>query len=113
MPCIHKFSFGPISEDDVIEIVKSIKSKSSGIDNINISSINLFLPRISTILTHIINMSFELKKFPERWKKALINPIPKCDIPLQESDFRPISLLPNFSKVLEKAANVQIVAYLQ
>ena len=113
MPCIHKFSFEPVSEEDVIKIVKSIKSKSSGIDCINISTINLFLPRISTLLTHIINMSFELNKFPERWKKALITPIQKCDIPLQESDFRPISLLPTFSKILEKAANVQIVAYLQ
>ena len=56
MPCIHKFSFGPISEEDVIKIVKSIKSKSSGIDNINKSSIHLFLPHISAILTHIINI---------------------------------------------------------
>ena len=112
-PCIHKFSFQPLSEEDVIKIVKSIKSKSSGIDDINISTILLFLPRISTVLTHIINISFERNKFPERWKKAIITPIPKCEIPLQESDFRPISLLPTFSKILEKSANVQIVAYLQ
>ena len=111
-PCIHKFSFQPISEDEVVKIVKSIKSKSSGIDGINISTILLFLPRISSLLTHIINESFELNKFPERWKKALITPIPKCEVPLQESDFRPISLLPTFSKILEKAANIQIVAYL-
>ena len=57
-------------------------------------------------------MSFESNTFPERWKKALITPIPKCEVPLVESDFRPISLLPTFSKILEKAANVQIVAYL-
>ena len=57
-------------------------------------------------------MSFELNTFPERWKKALITPIPKCDIPLLESDFRPISLLPTFSKILEKAANIEIVVYL-
>ena len=112
IPCIHKFSFQSISEEDCIKIVKSIKSKSSGIDGINISTILLFLPRISTLLTHIVNMSFELNTFPERWKKALITPIPKCDIPLLESDFRPISLLPTFSKILEKAANIQIVAYL-
>ena len=111
-PCIHKFTFQSISEEDVVKIVKSIKSKSNGFDGINISTILLFLPRISTLLTHIINMSFELNKFPERWKKALITPIPKCEIPLQESDFRPISLLPTFSKILEKAANIQIVAYL-
>ena len=77
-----------------------------------ISTINLFLSRISTLITHIINVSFEINKFPERWKKALITPIPKCEVPLQESDFRPISLLPTFSKILEKAANIQIVAYL-
>ena len=112
-PCIHKFSFQPLSEEDVIKIVRSIKSKSSGIDDINISNILLFLPRISTVLTHIINISFELNKFPERWKKAIITPIAKCEVPLQESDFRPISLLPTFSKILEKSANVQIVAYLQ
>ena len=111
-PCIHKFSFQSISEEDCIKIVKSIKSKSCGIDQINISTILLFLPRISTLLTHIINMSFEQNTFPEKWKKALITPIPKCEIPLQESDFRPISLLPTFSKILEKAANIQIVAYL-
>ena len=111
-PCIHKFSFAPVSEEEVIKIVKSIKSKSSGIDGINISTILLFLPRITTVLTNIINVSFELNQFPERWKKALITPIPKCEVPLQESDFRPISLLPTFSKVLEKAANIQIVAYL-
>ena len=111
-PCIHKFSFHSISEEEVIKIVKSIKSKSSGIDGINISTILLFLSRISTVLTHIINISFELNSFPERWKKALITPIPKCEIPLLESDFRPISLLPTFSKILEKSANIQIVAYL-
>ena len=111
-PCIHKFSFQPVSEEEVVKIVKSIKSKSSGIDGINISTILLFLPRITTVLTNIINTSFELNQFPERWKKALITPIPKCDVPLQESDFRPISLLPTFSKILEKAANIQIVAYL-
>ena len=111
-PCIHKFSFHSISEEDVIKIIKSIKSKSCGIDGINISTINLFLSRISTLITHIINVSFEINKFPERWKKALITPIPKCEVPLQESDFRPISLLPPFSKILEKAANIQIVAYL-
>ena len=111
-PCIHKFTFQPISEEDVIKIVKSIKSKSSGIDGINIATINLFLPRISSLLTHILNVSFESNTFPERWKKALITPIPKCEVPLVESDFRPISLLPTFSKILEKAANVQIVAYL-
>ena len=72
----------------------------------------MFLSRISTVLAHIINTSFELNSFPERWKKALITPIPKCEIPLLESDFRPISLLPTFSKILEKSANIQIVAYL-
>ena len=69
MVCNHKSSFGPISVEEVVNLVKTIKSISSGIDNINISTINLFLSRISVILTHIINISFELNSFPERWKK--------------------------------------------
>ena len=45
-------------------------------------------------------------------EKAVITPIPKVSIPLSPSDFRPISILPSLSKIIEKLANIQIVAYL-
>jgi hypothetical protein len=111
-PSIHKFSFQPVSEQDVIKVTKSLKSMAVGVDQINSFVIKSLLPRISTILVHIVNVSFEHGIFPENWKKAVITPIPKVSIPLSPSDFRPISLLPSLSKIIEKLANIQIVAYL-
>ena len=112
VPSIHKFTFSEVTEQEVIKAAKSINSMSAGVDNINSYVIKLILDRISGTLTHIINSSLEQEIFPERWKKAIIKPIPKVNIPLAANDFRPISLLPTLSKILEKIVNVQIVGYL-
>ena len=111
IPCIHKFSFDHVTESDVIKIVKSISTNSRGVDDINSFILKLLIHRISGVLTHIINISFEHNIFPDRWKLAIIKPIPKILCPLQPSDFRPISLLPTLSKIIEKLANRQIVNY--
>ena len=81
-------------------------------DNINSSVLQLLIHRISPIITHIINISFDQNSFPERWKSAIVKPIPKIPFPLKESDFRPISLLCTLSKIIEKIANRQICNYL-
>ena len=112
-PCIHKFNFQPVSELDVIKIVKSLHTNSTGADGINAFILKLFIDRISDVLTHIINISFETGVFPDRWKLALIKPIPKILFPLKESDFRPISLLCTLSKIIEKLAMWQISFYLE
>ena len=64
------------------------------------------------MVTDLVNSSFKTRVFPSRWKVAIITPIPKVDYPSKEKDFRPISLLCTISKVLEKIANKQILAYL-
>ena len=63
--------------------------------------------------TEILNASFKYNKFPERWKKALVKPLPKITNPVTASDYRPISLLSTFSKVVEKIAVKQMVEYLK
>ena len=112
-PCIHKFNFEPVSEEEVIKSVKSLKSNSVGVDNINAFTLKFFIDRIGLMLTHIINLSFENGIFPDRWKYALIKPIPKVTHPLTETDYRPISLLCTLSKVMEKMASFQINNYLE
>ena len=111
-PCLHKFNFQPVSEQDVVKIVKALKSNSCGVDDINGFILKLLIHRISSIVTHIINISLEQGTFPERWKAAIIKPIPKIPFPLKEADFRPISLLCTLSKVMEKLMHRQICAYL-
>ena len=111
-PCIHKFSLRDVTEHDVVKVVKTIKSMSVGVDELNIFVIKTLIPRISSVLSHIVNVSFQTSIFPDRWKKAIIKPIPKVTIPISPSDYRPISLLPALSKIIEKLANRQIVEYL-
>ena len=112
LPCIHKFSLHDVTDLDVVKVTKTIKSMAVGVDGINIFVIKSLMPRISSILAHIINVSFKVGIFPDRWKKAIIKPIPKVTVPLSPGEYRPISLLPALSKIIEKLANRQIVFYL-
>ena len=61
-----------------------------------------FKDKFKTPLTIIINMSFLTGKFPKQCKMANITPIFKKGNKLDSSNYRPISLLPNLSKILEK-----------
>jgi hypothetical protein len=53
-------------------------------------------------LTHVFNLSFRQGLVPDQLKIAKIVPIFKSGDPLLIDNYRPISLLSNFSKVLEK-----------
>ena len=107
-----RFSFQQVSERDVLETVRSLKSNACGLDEISSFFVKLSIEHAVTAITDIINTSFATGKFPERWKKAIVIPIPKLDIPLSPSDYRPISLLSVLSKIIEKIAAKQIVNYL-
>ena len=111
-PTIHKFNFTEVNECEVVKTVKSLKSTSFGVDKINSYILKLIINRVGAVVTDIVNTSFKTRIFPTRWKSAIITPIPKVDYPSKEKDFRPISLLCTISKVLEKIANKQILAYL-
>ena len=103
--------FREVTELEVKKIVKSFKSNSAGIDGINTIFIKKSIDFSIHALTEIINCSIKWSSFPKRWKKALVVPIPKCDDPTSEKDYRPISLLPIFSKVLEKVIAIQLIEY--
>ena len=63
-------------------------------------------------LINIINTILE-NKFPDLWKKAIIVPIPKILNPNDLKDLRPISILPAFSKILEKHIYHQILRFVE
>ena len=60
---------------------------------------------LSTIVTHLFNVSIRLGKMPSRWKQAIVTPVPKVRQIAEFtglSDLRPISVTPILSRVLEK-----------
>ena len=51
---------------------------------------------------HIFNLSFGNGVVPHRWLTAVIAPVPKIPNPGTLSDFRPISVTPILSRIIEK-----------
>ena len=96
-----------------MKIVRSFKSNSVGIDGISTSFVKKSINFSIHAITEIINASIKWSIFPQRWKKAIVIPIPKCDEPTSEKDYRPISLLTAFSKVFEKAIELQLSPFLE
>ena len=107
------FSFTEVSESQVIKMVNSIKTNACGVDCISALFLKLVIEYSVYAFTNIINTSILYKKFPTRWKNALVKPLPKINNPICVSDYRPISLLPAFSKVVEKLIAKQMIEYLK
>ena len=60
---------------------------------------------ISEPLTYICNLSFQTGKFPNNMKIAKVVPLYKTGDRHHFTNYRPVSLLPQFSKILEKLFN--------
>ena len=110
---VNQFHFSETSGLEVKKIVKSIKTNACGVDDISAFFIKISIDYTADILADIINASFSNNFFPTRWKEAIVKPIPKNDNPVQASDYRPISLLPAFSKIAEKIAAKQMSTFLK
>ena len=85
-------------------------SKHCGLDIFPPKLMHKAKSEIIELLVDIVNTSFKEGSFPDNWKTALIKPlIKKINAVTTESNYRPVSNLKYFSKVLECAALKQIV----
>ena len=66
---------------------------------------------ISNNLSQILNQSFSNGIYPELLKIALVVPIHKGDSKMLVNNYRPISLLPLFSKLFEKLVQKRLLNY--
>ena len=83
-----------------------------GIDNIDTPVFTLVAEDILAPLTHTINLSITESTFPTMWKQAKVIPLLKKGDPLTPKNYRPVALLPIFSKILERVVYNQLVQYL-
>jgi len=67
---------------------------------------------IAKPLSQICNLSIKLAKFPDKCKIAKLKPLFKKGDKTNPKNFRPISLLPLISKVLEKVIHDQTQEFL-
>jgi hypothetical protein len=91
-----------ISTRELEKIIKSLKPKAAhGYDGVSTRILKWSAPYISTPLTYIFNKALEKGVYPTRLKYSTIVPIYKTGDKFNMSNFRPISLLISFSKILE------------
>jgi hypothetical protein len=107
-----KLSFTCIDFQTLDKALKSIKSESIGLDLIPIKFIKLISPIVLKYILFIINNVITYSCFPDAWKQSKLIPIPKNRTPSTLSDYRPISILPSLSKVIEKILKEQITEHL-
>ncbi|XP_028414165.1 uncharacterized protein LOC114537227 [Dendronephthya gigantea] len=79
--------------------------KATGPDKIPALLLCACAPHIAPSLCHLFNKSVSLGEFPTAWKLSNIVPIPKGGSRKSVTNYRPISLLPIVSKVLERCVH--------
>ena len=108
------FKFQFVTNMDVEKIIKSIKrSKTTGIDYFQPGFIKDAADVLSVPLSHIINMSLDTGQFPQAWTAAKIIPLHKSGSTKSFDNYRPISVLPIVSKVIEKIVHKQLMNFLE
>ncbi len=78
------------------------ETKAVGLDKISSRLLRIAAPIISKPFTSILNKSLQNGKFITEWKHAKVIPLHKSGPTIERNNYRPISILPIFSKVLER-----------
>ena len=88
-------------------------TKSSGPLSIPIKLLKIADPLIIQPLTDLINISFETGSFPDKIKIAIVIPVHKSGSKLDVNNYRPISLLSVFSKIIEKIMHARLSTFFE
>ena len=113
-PHNKKFCFKPVTKIEVFKVLMSLKrSKSPGIDNIPPGTVKDAAKVIIDPLLHIINLSLATSAIPREWKVARCVPVFKGGNAKEPDNYTPISVLPIFSKILERVVHNQLYEYLE
>ena len=88
-------------------------SKSTGSDQISATFLKMAAPIIAPALTQIFNLSICKTEFPSQFKLARVVPIHKQGPQIDYINYRPISVLPITSLILERRVNPHSKSYLE
>ena len=113
-PNINTIFLAPTDPDEISKILKTMKSKtSSGHDNINSKLLKAVESCIVKPISTLINKSIETGIVPDIMKLAKVIPIYKAKNKDELSNYRPISLLPVLSKIMEKVIHKRLYSFLE
>ena len=110
----NSFFLTPITRDELMKYVNKLPTnKSPGHDDFSGFIIKQIAPYIADPLQKIFNLSFTNGVVPDELKIARVVPIFKNGDPHSISNYRPISILPCFSKILERLVADRLNSFLK
>ncbi len=103
----------PTNPTEIYDIIRNLKPKTSfGHDGIDMNVIKNSIDYIALPLAHICNKSLISGIFPESMKIAKVVTIYKSGDAQNFTNYRPVSLLSQFSKILEKLFNNRLMDFI-
>ena len=109
----HSFYLSPTSVDEILYEISNLNlSKSCGPFSIPITILKLLKHQISLSLVDIFNCSFSTSTVPDKFKIASVIPVHKQGSKFILNNYRPISLLSIFSRILEKIVCKQLDSFI-
>lgn len=108
------FFMSPITEHDIIRHIGMMKNKTTpDIYDISCQLVKLASHEISRPLTDIINTCISTGVVPDKMKYSRVCPVFKKGDPTLPDNYRPISILPAFSKILEAVLAEQLINFFE
>lgn len=109
------FSFQKVGSAEVSKAIKKMKrSNAAGMDEISSNLIKDFESELLPYIVHVVNRSIMSNIFPENWKIAKVLPLfKKKGKKTEVKNYRPVSNLITFSKILESILESQLRHYFE
>lgn len=111
----QRFSFKSVSPSETFKHLKNLqRNKSSGIDDLPPNLLKDVADEIAKpSSSFIINKSLSTTTIPSLWKSSKVTPIHKSGSKTDCNNYRPISVLPCLSKIMEQFVQRQLSNYLE
>jgi len=110
---MQSFFMKPTDKIEIYKIIADLKSScTEGVDGICSKILIAVADLIAQPLMHCINLSLLYGIVPSMTKIARITPIYKSGDKNNMGNYRPISILPSLSKVLERVVHIRLSLYL-
>ena len=98
----HSADFESLIEWRIFQVLDTLHPTSTGLDQLPAWFLRLGAPLFCKPLTHLFNLSLATSSVPQQWKQVSICPVNKIPVPKTHSDFRPISITPVLTRVIER-----------
>ena len=109
---IHSMAILPVVQEEVEKIIRNLKESSAGWDSIDCKVVKQTFSSFILPLTHVMNLSLSTGVVPIELKVARVIPIFKSGETNIFTNYRPVSVLPLFSKILERLMYTRLLDFI-